>query len=319
MKCKNCGTDLEDNVKFCTKCGKKIMFGFIYKIKEKFTKPYTKTTLKSNPGLLNTLNTNDYFEIEHIKINTSDFLWENTYNVDVVGVTYSNNGANPQLIIGKLENNDKVILYWDKHNKYDKNAIEVKTTQNRHIGWIAKDAEEKKQLLNAFKNGNEIVSWVARTYKLYSSPGNLGIAIGFTIIEEQEIIADDISENIQLDFPDVDKSGKRALTIREADIYGVGRKYNNIFAQDIISGLDIGDDVILKKSESSYAVKVFSSDMKQFGYLPEWEDTRMPKVKQEVYEKLSDGATVLAKVRKKYKNKNGSIGIIISICRYAAR
>ena len=90
-------------------------------------------------------------------------------------------------------------------------------------------------------------------------------------------------------------------------------------AQDIISRLNIGDDVILKNSESSYAVKVFSSDMEQFGYLPEWEDTRTPKVKQEVYEKLSDNATVLAKVQKKYKNKSGTIGIVISICRYAVR
>ena len=319
MRCKVCGNELENNAKFCTNCGHKISFGFINKIKEQFTKPYTKTTVKFNPALLNALYTNDYSKTEHIKIDTSDILWKNTYNVNVVGVLHSHNGISPQSIISKLENKDKVILYWDKNNEYDKKAIEVKTTQNQHIGWLAKDERDKKALINAFKNENEVVAWVSRIYDLDSYPGNLGVAVGFTIIEEQEVIADENTDNIRIDFPDVDENGKGALTIREADICGVDRKYNNISAQDIISRLNIGDDVILKNSESSYAVKVFSSDMEQFGFLPEWEDTRMPKVKQEVYEKLSDGATVLAKVLKKYKNKSGTIGIIISICRYAVR
>lgn len=319
MKCKNCGTNVENNANFCTNCGNKISKGFIDIISQYLFCASSKSPIKFSQNFKNINNENAHCKSENVKVNTSNYLWKNIHNVNVVGVLHSYNGVNPQSLIHNLKKNDKVILCWDRDNKYDKKAIEVRTVQNQHIGWLSKDEEEKKPLLNAFKNGNEVVSWVSRIYNLYSSPGNLGIAIGFTIIEEQEIIADDISENIHLDFPDVDEHGKRALTIREADIYGVGRKYNNISAQDVIAKLEIGENVVLKNSKSSYAVKVFSLNLEQIGFLPEWEDTRMPKVKQEVYEKLSDGATVLAKVKKKYKNKNGSIGIVISICRYAVR
>ena len=122
-----------------------------------------------------------------------------------------------------------------------------------------------------------------------------------------------------LHFPAVDEQGKKALTLREADIYGTGRTYSGVSAQDVVAKLNVGDTVILENSVTSDAVKVFSSQKEQFGFLPEWKDTNAPKVKYEVYSSLERGATVLAKVKSKYINKNGNIGVIIEVCRYSTR
>lgn len=135
--------------------------------------------------------------------------------------------------------------------------------------------------------------------------------------EETNVLPDTLQRSFG--FPETDESGKKALVLREADIYGVGRTYSKIAAQDVISKLNIGDPVLLKRSEASDAVKVYSSQGEQFGFLPEWKDINTPKVKYEVYSSLERGATVLAKVKNKYRNKNGSIGIVIEICRYSAR
>ena len=121
------------------------------------------------------------------------------------------------------------------------------------------------------------------------------------------------------DFPAEDKNGRKALTVREADIYGVSRSFGGVSAQDIISGLSIGDSVVLDNSKTGDAVRVLSSDMKQFGFLPEWKDANTPKVKYEVHKSLEQGATVLARVKRKYTNNNGSVGVVIDICRYSAR
>lgn len=121
------------------------------------------------------------------------------------------------------------------------------------------------------------------------------------------------------DFPAEDKNGRKALTIREADIYGVGRSFAGVSAQDIISKLNIGDPVILENSKTGYAVKVFSSEKEQFGFLPEWKDLNTPKVKEEVHNSLERGATVLARVKRKYTTNNGTVGVIIDICRYSSR
>ena len=121
------------------------------------------------------------------------------------------------------------------------------------------------------------------------------------------------------DFPTEDKNGRKALTIREADIYGVGRSFGGVSAQDVISKLNVGDSVVLENSKTGDAVKVFSVAMEQFGFLPEWKDLDTPKVKYEVHKSLEQGATVLARVKRKYTNNNGSVGVVIDICRYSAR
>lgn len=60
--------------------------------------------------------------------------------VHVVGVTFKNdNGMPRQQILEGVTNGDKLILERERNNKYDINAIMVKTVEGEQIGYIGKD------------------------------------------------------------------------------------------------------------------------------------------------------------------------------------
>ena len=90
----------------------------------------------------------------------------------------------PQTIIPTLNEMDEIVLEWDRKNKYDSTAIKVKTLSGIQIGWIAKNDNIKPLLINAFKNGDDIIAWVSETYELPSYPGNVGLCIEITILEK---------------------------------------------------------------------------------------------------------------------------------------
>ena len=64
--------------------------------------------------------------------NTNYDFEEIPYVISVAGVTWENR----QEIISKLEVGTQVELVRDLDNKYDKNAIAVKTKDGAQIGWI---------------------------------------------------------------------------------------------------------------------------------------------------------------------------------------
>ena len=116
-----------------------------------------------------------------------------------------------------------------------------------------------------------------------------------------------------ISFTPFDERGKKALVLRTADIEVVDD------AQDVVKDLCIGDTVILQKAANEYDVIVYSEEMHQFGLLPEWNDNDYANIRLEVRRSLNGGAKVLAKVKNLYHKKNGNIGVIIEICRYAIR
>lgn len=110
-------------------------------------------------------------------------VWtDETYNINVTGVMHEHNGINPQMIIPKLKEEDEVILEIDENNRYDSTAIKVKTVSGIQIGWVSQKEEIKPLLFSTIKNGNDVIAWVSRKYKLTSYPGKLGLSITVTIL-----------------------------------------------------------------------------------------------------------------------------------------
>ena len=61
-------------------------------------------------------------------------------NVKLTGITFQK--------LPYMEGGEKVIVYWDKDNKYDSAAFGVKL-EGCHIGWIPRVATLKEEALKA--------------------------------------------------------------------------------------------------------------------------------------------------------------------------
>lgn len=130
------------------------------------------------------------------------------------------------------------------------------------------------------------------------------------------------SQNI-IGFPERDKNNKRRLTIYDTIITGVDHMHDNNDPQQYIRELAVGDDLILVADPSNpydeCAVKVCTKENVQIGWIPKGDDIDSERLQSDIFYRLCDNHTVLAKVKKKYITKSGSTGVVIDVARYAIK
>lgn len=124
-------------------------------------------------------------------------------------------------------------------------------------------------------------------------------------------------------FPETDANGKRILTIYHEAITGVTKIHNGVNPQKIIPYLKRGENLILEAdSNNKYdklAVKVLTIDGEQIGWIPR--ECYATNLQEDIFYRLTDGLTVLAKVKAITGGTNSkpTYGCIIDIARYSKR
>ena len=123
-------------------------------------------------------------------------------------------------------------------------------------------------------------------------------------------------------FPKHDSNNKRLLTIYEAIVAGATKKQNGIYPQDSISALRIGEQVLLEADPNNEhdetVAKVLNMKGHYLGWIQMGDDLDSLRIQDDIVQRLTDGCTVLSRVRKKYEMENGGTGIIIDVACYSA-
>ena len=122
------------------------------------------------------------------------------------------------------------------------------------------------------------------------------------------------------EFPETDNEGHEVLKIFDINVTGVMNIHDGIDPQIIIPMMCEGDRVILEADQNneydSCAVKVKTLDDVHIGWLPKGENLQI-----DIYNRLIDGQTVYARVKKGYllNNYPGKVGLVIDVARYSKR
>lgn len=66
------------------------------------------------------------------------------FHTKIVGISQKNpDGSSRQKILSKCSVGDRLELRWDRFNKYDRNAIEVVTSDGKQLGFLSKELAKK--------------------------------------------------------------------------------------------------------------------------------------------------------------------------------
>lgn len=128
----------------------------------------TSATIQTNIS-----NDNQSFELQ--KMHCEKIL--ETYDCNVTGVMFINDGVDPQQLIRKLKIGDLIMLVADPHNKYDNNAVKVCNSEGAQIGWLPKGSYEQLEAFNRLSKGESVSAEVSKIYPFNRYPGNYGLVI----------------------------------------------------------------------------------------------------------------------------------------------
>lgn len=141
--------------------------------------------------------------------------------------------------------------------------------------------------------------------------------------EEENHIKNEISDS-SFYFPETDENGNKLLKVYELTLSGIKKSYNGVKAQDTIKYLYINEQVFLyaipnNKYDDS-AVLVLDYNDEFIGWLPiDPGDLSTMNLKDDVFRRIIDGHTVLARVSNIEEARSNSELLIctIEIARYA--
>lgn len=121
------------------------------------------------------------------------------------------------------------------------------------------------------------------------------------------------------EFDEFDKNGKKRLKICKMSVSNmVGA--NSDIAQTALEQIKVGEQVLLEanlKGKENSSVKVKNTAGVQIGWLKNGQNLEDHKYRYDIFERLENGTTVLARVCSKEQLKNGKTTIQIDVARYA--
>lgn len=99
------------------------------------------------------------------------------YDMNVTGVMREHDGIDPQTIIPKLFEGDRLLLEADPTNPYDPNAVKVKTMNGIQIGWLPQGENLQIDIADRLNSGQTVYARINKGYLLDNHPGKIGLVI----------------------------------------------------------------------------------------------------------------------------------------------
>lgn len=95
---------------------------------------------------------------------------KSTKEYTIVGVTHSHFGNHSQVAFQDLMTGEPLFLYADTNNKYDSDAVVIKTYDDKYVGWLPKGCKDiQTKLINGPDN---VTATLSEKYILYDDDGN---------------------------------------------------------------------------------------------------------------------------------------------------
>lgn len=130
---------------------------------------------RSRYAINNAQNVANYFEFPQTDGHGHKLL--TVYDMNVTGVMREHDGIDPQTIIPKLHEGEQLLLEADPTNKYDSNAVKVKTINGIQIGWLPQGENLQIDVANRLNRGQVVYARVKKGYLLDNYPGKVGLVI----------------------------------------------------------------------------------------------------------------------------------------------